>query len=847
MGAIYNGDDTYPYAFTYRDYVVRAFNEDKPYDRFLLEQIAADQMETSGKGDMLAAMGFLGIGRRKDRRLDDDLLDDTIDVLGRGLLGLTIGCARCHDHKLEPITTQDYYGLYAVLRSSKEPEVQPALPQSESAETREFAEKNRKLRQEYAAGSLRAASQATAFLRGRTGDYMRNAFEAGWKTIYDDKAAKDRLDKLKLPTEPHNAWARVGKAWAEARPEIFAPYLEFATGEKIQPAVKLNSLVARAFAEPVKDWDDLVARYNRLFAEVDAAWREQVTKELNEPIELTEAELDFDLKKLQPLCIARLDPIEAKHTLPDADAEAVRQALCAAGSPMRFAPDRFSSSRLFLESDKKLFDQPGRAVTDLLAKHPGAPARAMTFVDDAKIYPGKVFLRGNPQTPGPDAPRQFLTALKHVAPEPFPKDRSGRLEFARAVVSRDNPLAARVIVNRVWGWHFGEPIVATPSDFGFRGDRPTNQPLLDHLAIWFMDHGWSFKQLHKYVMLSRAYRSAEFDVRPLEFEPFRDSLLAVSGRLQLEPRGGKPFKITESDRRTIYGFVDRKMLPSLYRSFDFPDPSFTAPKRSRTSLTPRALILLNSPLLTDAAKSLATALAKMQSNDSARVDELYRRAFQRLPTDHERLRALKYLAAYPQHDLVHPEAQDWQYGFADFDAEKRRTVAFQALATFDGTAFKGNGVVLNAMGGESGPLSKQSTVRRWIAPLDGEISISAELTHMDAKSEGVTARIVSSREGVVGEWQAKQSAVCTDLEKVAVRKGDVLDFLVTSTSGRAGAYQWSPSIVMPTAEMQAMPGMSRRWDARIDFANPKNPAKPLTAWEELCQAVLLSPEFAVME
>src|SRR5207253_8930687 len=189
-----------------------------------------------------------------------------------------------------------------------------------------------------------------------------------------------------------------------------------------------------------------------------------------------------------------------------------------------------------------------------------------------------------------------------------------------------------------------------PSDFGFRGDKPANQPLLDHLAAWFMEHGWSFKKLHRHVMLTAAYQRADFPMRPLELEPFRDSLLAVTGRLQ-GGQFGKAEKIDATTRRTIYGFVDRKTQPSLYRSFDFPDPNFSAPKRSRTALTPRALILLNSPLLTESAKTLASTLTKEMPDEKSRIEELYHRIFQRQPTDKELQRAQGYLAAYPQHDL----------------------------------------------------------------------------------------------------------------------------------------------------------------------------------------------------
>jgi hypothetical protein len=508
----------------------------------------------------------------------------------------------------------------------------------------------------------------------------------------------------------------------------------------------------------------------------------------------------------------------------------------------------FLSNRLFANRDvaEGLRRNATKPLTEL-QNHPGATARAMTFVDADKMHDGKVFIRGNPNTPGPEAPRQFITALKSISPEPFPKDKSGRLQLAQAIASKNNPLTARVIVNRVWGWHFGEAIVGTPSDFGFRGDKPTNQPLLDHLAAWFMENGWSFKKLHKHLMLTAAYQRVDFPMRPLDLEPFRDALLSVTGRLRPD-LGGKPEKIDVSVRRTIYAFVDRKTQPSLYRSFDFPDPNFSAPKRNRTALTPRALILMNSPLLTDSAKQLATTLTKELPDDSSRLEELYRRVFQRQPTDKEMQRAHDYLAAYPKNDLVHPESKDWQYGYGDFDAGTKQVKTFSNLAQFDGKAFKGSGVMLDAMGGDPGADAKQSTIRRWVAPLDGQVNITAELIHMDEKSDGVVARILSSRDGLLGEWTAKKQALCTDLTQIPVKKGDTLDFIVSSVSGKdAAAYQWSPSILMPTADMPAMPGMAKRWDARVDFANPKAPQKPLSAWEELCQAVLLSPEFAVME
>jgi mono/diheme cytochrome c family protein len=855
MGSIFNGDDSYPNAFTYRDYVIRSFNEDKPYDRFLLEQIAADQIDAAKDPQTLAAMGFLGLGRRKDRQFDDDTIDDTTDVIGRGLLGLTIGCARCHDHKLEPITTTDYYGLYAVLRSSKEPKVPPALPQIESAKTRDYAEKNRKARADFASASIKAASTVSSQARSRVGDYLLLAQETGWKTTNELKTVKDLVSQRKLEPELHNAVARSRKGWVDSHPDVFGPWLDLSAKKPIATD-KLHPLVAKVLGPtPPAALEDLAKRYNKLFADIDGEWRKLVATEMAKAPLLTNEDLESLLPTLQLHAIAQLEELETKLPLPDSARESLRQVLASTGSPMRIGPDRYVSAGLFDAATKKSFEKLQNAVNDL-EKHEGAPPRPMAFFDADKIYDGKVFVRGNPRTLGADAPRRFLTVLSDISSQPFPKDKSGRLEFAQAVVHKDNPLTARVIANRVWLWHFGEALVGTPSDFGFRGDHPANPKLLDHLAGWFMENGWSFKKLHKHLMLTDYYQRRDFSMRPLELEPFRDSLLAVTGRLSPESFG-RPSKVQETTRRTVYAFVDRKTLPALYRSFDFPDPNFTASRRSNTALTPRALILLNSPLVTESAKTLASALLKASVDPTRQIEELYRGVLQRDPSAKELHRAVDYLAGYPQKDLVHPEEKDWQYGYGSFDAEAKLVKGFTPLTTFDGKAWRGtpktpdgkaSTIMLDAMGGTSGAGEAVSSIRRWIAPIDGQIEISGELVPMDAKSEGIAARIVSSRTGLIGEWNVKMQSMNTEVKKHAVKKGEVLDFLVAHRSGNgSGSYRWSPTILMPTANMPGMPGMAKRWDARTDFGNPNNPANPLTALEELVQTLLLSPEFASLE
>ncbi len=210
---------------------------------------------------------------------------------------------------------------------------------------------------------------------------------------------------------------------------------------------------------------------------------------------------------------------------------------------------------------------------------------------------------------------------------------------------------------------------------------------------------------------------------------------------------------------------------------------------------------------------------------------------------------------------MRPESHDWAYGFGGFDPASKKITEFTAIAAFDGKAFRGQAkmpdgkaaaVMVDALGGDAGPGLQASSIRRWVAPLDGKVTVMAELAHADNQTAGVVARVVLTRPDaepqVLGEWQAHGSAVETAVGETEVRRGDTLDFVVTSQSeADAGPFEWSPMIRMPGVEMPGMPGVARRWDARTDFADPAKPAPPLSALEELCQAVLLSPEFAVIE
>jgi hypothetical protein len=324
--------------------------------------------------------------------------------------------------------------------------------------------------------------------------------------------------------------------------------------------------------------------------------------------------------------------------------------------------------------NKKLLDEKNRKNSNELralqkkvdafkASSPAAPPRGMVLVDGAKPRDARVLLRGNPGSPGAVAPRQFLTVLSREKPRPF-KDGSGRLELARAIADRDNPLTARVFVNRLWRQHFGAGLVATTSDFGLRSEPPSHPELLDYLAWKFMDDGWSVKKMHRLMVLSKTYQlssaepedAARREIDPenrllahanrrrLEFEPLRDALLATTGNLDFKI-GGPGADITSapySTRRTIYSFVDRQNLPDVFRTFDFASPDASTSRRYQTTVPQQALYLLNNPFVIEQARILLRRAAVTGKNEE-KIETLHRLLYARHADAEEVRMGLRFL------------------------------------------------------------------------------------------------------------------------------------------------------------------------------------------------------------
>lgn len=345
-----------------------------------------------------------------------------------------------------------------------------------------------------------------------------------------------------------------------------------------------------------------------------------------------------------------------------------------------------------------------RELESLNWTEPGAPLRAMALVDREKPRDSAVFQRGNPANRGPEAPRRFLEVLGGTERPRFSAG-SGRLELARAIADPANPLTARVWVNRVWGWHFGEALVRTPSDFGVRTEPPGQRALLDWLAADFTAGGWSVKRLHRAIVLSRTYRQSSavpaatlaadpenryltrFNRRRLEFEALRDTLLVAAGRLDPQV-GGLPVDLLAEPfpgRRTVYGFIDRQNLPGMFRTFDLPNPDVSSAQRFTTTVPQQALFLLNSPFALEMARAAADRAARIAAGASgAEIEALFRLVHQRRPDADELAFARAFLAANEELETPASPASDAKATVAPFG---RLAELAQVLLLSNETAF----------------------------------------------------------------------------------------------------------------------------------------------------------------
>ena len=857
-----NGRDMrYLWAWTYRDWVIRSLNEDLPYDQFLLRQLAADKLNLEDKREM-AAMGFLTLGNRFGNN-QNDIIDDRIDLIGKATMGLTLACARCHDHKFDPVPTKDYYSLHGVFASCREPaEGPPLIEPKETPAFRDF--KSQLASRESALESFREKieRELAADWRGKTAEYLM--------AIHDQKKATnemsfDRFVQLRgLRANRARAWNDYLKPRVSRHHGVWTPWAAFAALKDGEFATKgrelaekfaanadnakpINPLVAKLFTTAPANLAQVAARYESLLLRVAKDWDGQMAAYES---------------RVKSATASGTTPPEAPKGFPDKDLEDIREIVATSKGPM-FLNDQVV--RNFIEQDNNLRGQQNtllRAINDVKANHPGSPARAHVLLDNDKAKDSYVMVKGNPGNKGPMVPRQPPEIIAGSARKAF-KEGSGRLEFAQIIASKENPLTARVMANRVWQHHFGEGFVPTPDDFGVRSEPPSHPELLDFLASRFVEDGWSLKKLHKLMMLSATYqqssddnaRFAQIDPgnklfwqmnrRRLDFETMRDTILHIGGRLELEPMGGPGVMLDAEPyptRRSVYAYIDRNRLPSMFQAFDFVNPDLTTGKRNETVVPQQALFMMNSPLVVEQARNLTLrADFKAQTKGEDRIKLLYKLVYQRDPSEIEAKLALEYIRGEYGVTTAGAGAQAWEYGFGEFDPKANRMEAFVQL-TQNGGAWvprqaspKVGKVSITAKGGTPGNGIQHGAVRRWTARRDGFISIDGMLGEQPKKAdEAVRGWIVSSGSGLIGSYLPQKKQIATKLPRVLVKRGDTIDFVVVGK----GAFTWSPTVRFIEG---AKPGEVVEWNAEKDFSG-MGAEKHMEAWEKFAQVLLETNE-----
>ncbi len=639
-------------AWRYRDYVVDAFNADRPYDRFIREQLAGDLLPDdgeTGREDGLVATGFLALGAKvlaepDLRKLEMDVIDEQIDTMGKAFLGMTFGCARCHDHKFDPVTQEDYYAMAGIFRSTRHLAdeklgaikywYEHGLASPEEIADRKSAEARIKMLQaSVTAATAEERARLKAELEGRAADYLAACVRLK-EGISDegirDAARREGLREKYLKSCFMAVRARRGEEFFGAFHQMSASY--GLLGERAVEAVR--------------------SHYATLFEAAGQALA--------------------DARKKDPKAVAPSDGLFAT-------------ALASLGGKGGFLAVAEKAEE-GLEGDALARVKGLQAEVAKVQSGMKELPSAMGVTEGSVQEVTKIHLRGSYLTLGKEV-RRGVPMVMGGKLGAIAGGSSGRLELADWIASADNPLTARVMVNRLWRWHFGKGLVSTTDNFGVLGDRPSHGDLLDWLAREFVDRGWSVKAMHRLLMSSEAYRRASTypqrmvskgsverldasvvdpenrlwgraEVRRLEAEPLRDALLAVSGRLDAR-LGGKTvplknrefvFNHTSKDatrydttRRALYIPIIRNNLYEMLEQFDHPDPTTPTGSRNATVIAPQSLILMNAPLVRTCAETLAECVTGAGGAIFEQVEDLYRRVYGRSPEVEERSRAVRFV------------------------------------------------------------------------------------------------------------------------------------------------------------------------------------------------------------
>tara|TARA_R110002111_G_scaffold227346_1_gene288849 strand:- start:105614 stop:108949 length:3336 start_codon:yes stop_codon:yes gene_type:complete len=810
----------YANAYRYRDYVIAAFNKDKPFDQFVQEQLAGDilaeQSNDESRAEKITATGFLSIGAKMlaeddETKMQMDIVDEQLDTVGRTFMGLTLGCARCHTHKFDPIPIEDYYSLAGIFKSTKTMENFTVVARwqermlASPAEIKILEEQKKQiadLEADIQSVVKKADAQLLNDERKHVADYLIAAeikkhadqLMSATKPIGDDPQSytlhsavvveaenyqtgnvkksltgygegigviynngplpniaeyeielpesglyqleiryaaadarpvelsiNDQLVKNDAAGEVTGSWYPKSQQWkvegfyqfkqgknkVHLESKIPFPHIDkilIGSPRKVSKAEQsliadVSSPQAKLISSITLQWVDYLTKNSAEKTSPFFVWNELVrTGKAPEKLgsvyqrfqmlnELPEQERLIKAAQLYGELFAEVEQewqtfqqTEAgknAKSLTDADREAIRQVLSDPKGPFALPSDHENYFAAEIKTQLAKQREAKKVLEKALPQYPTAMA-----VSEQKPENVKVHLRGSHFTLGKEVPRQFLQIIEGENQTPINDQQSGRLPLAQWLTSGQHPLTARVMVNRIWRWHFGSGLVRTPDNFGKLGERPTHPELLDWLAVQFVEQGWSIKAMHRLIMLSSTYQmSADYNAemasvdpenrllwrmnrKRLEAEAIRDSILAVCGNLDYEMSGSMlgvenrkyvtstsnvdPV-VYKTNRRSVYLPIVRSALYEVLQAFDFGDPSVLSGDRTHTTVAPQALFMMNSDLMMQNTKDFADQIMhETHLDESAKVNRIYERIFSRPATAMEITQARNYIGQYRQ-------------------------------------------------------------------------------------------------------------------------------------------------------------------------------------------------------
>ena len=706
----------FPEAWRYRDYAIRSFNDDKPFDRFVLEQLAGDllpfdspqQQEEHLVATTLLALGPTNYEEQDKQALEFDVVDEQIDTLGKALLGMTIGCARCHDHKFDPIPQRDYYALAGIFRSThlldhdnvskwlERPlpitaEQAVAVKQHELAvvDLKKQIDATKVEEKRLASAKKNAAGEDDASPGTPRGPIKLKAFTG---IVLDDSDAKKVGDWTNSQFSRHyigDGYTHDGNKDKGQKTLTFTPTVPKAGVYEVRLAY--NAGDSRATNVPIEILD------------LDGEHDIKINQRTPPPIDhrfVSLGKFHFDESGQWYVLISNEATdghviVDALQLLPADEGRGKDNSAIGTTDKTQNTKDKLPDLKVLEKQLKELNER--------------APYRPMAMsVAEAKQFEDtNIRIRGNVHSKGDKVPRGFLQVASYGSPTLPPAKESGRRELAEWITSSTNPLTARVLANRVWHHLFGVGIVRTVDNFGTTGETPSHPELLDHLATRLMNHGWSVKSLAREIVLSRTYGLASEvktsnlksqisadpenrllwrqNRRRLTAEAIRDAMLLTSdsldrtmlGRTLRNPKQdgpnaniGEMTYVFDDSRRSVYTPILRNRLLELFEAFDFADPNLSIGRRNVTTVPTQALYLMNSPFVMDESRDAARELlAQPDLTDKQRVESAYRQTLGRQPTARERDIALRIVTPSAENTVPSPIAWErlFQALFASVD------------------------------------------------------------------------------------------------------------------------------------------------------------------------------------